>query len=226
MGLEDKLARMCAAADRDARRDLDRHIRHLSQLVASALKTSRWTDLPIKTQRQISDAAEAGLDAAELADAADFINTRVLAAGNGRVVDLRSDGDFHRLQDRILDLFESKQAPARGFVYVAWSARPERFVYVGKAASSNRLALAGHGKLAHAAATVSTVSLLFPAQSRKETLQSLEASVIRVIEAELRELPELNSRRERLPLGNSLRELEALGAFLEGIARQIAPFSD
>lgn len=226
MGLDDKLARICAAADRDARRELGRHVSDLSKLVAAALKASRWTDLPIKTDQLISNAANAALDAAERADAADYINTKLLDAGNGRVIDLRVTGNVRRLQDSILALFETGQAPDRGFVYVAWSARPERFVYVGMAATSNRLTLAGHGKLAHALATVSTVSLLFPTQSRKETLQSLEGSVIRVIEAACGVLPENNSRREAVPVGESQEELEQLAAFLTRVARKVSPYSD
>jgi hypothetical protein len=226
MALEDKLARMCATADRDARRDLARHVRDLSKVVAAALKTSRWADLPIKTDQLISNTADAALSAAELADAADFINAKLLDAGNGRVIDLRANGNFKRLQGSILDLFDAGHAPDRGFVYVAWSARPERFVYVGMAASSNRLTLSAHGKLAHALATVSTVSLLFPTQSRKETLQYLEASVTRVIEAACGALPENNSRRETVPVGESQRELDQLATFLTRVGRKVSPYGD
>ncbi len=226
MGLEVKLDRMCARADRDARIRLQRHMRNLALLVATALKTGKWADLPVKTQLKIEDTANAAIDAAELADAADFVSNKVLTADNGRVIDIRSNSDFHAIQERILGLFESKEAPPRGFVYVAWSARPEEFLYVGRAKDSGRLGLTAHGKLAHATASASTVSLLFPTQSRANTIESLEACVIRLVEEATGSLPKLNSRRETLPLGDSLRELERLAAFLNSVAKRITPLSD
>ncbi len=226
MPFADKLDRMCIAADRDARNLLRRHVHDLSLLVAAALKTGKWADLPVKSQLLIHETADQAVDAADLADAADFVSTKVLSADNGKVVDLKSNGDFRTVQDRILDLFETKQVPARGFVYVAWSARPEEFLYVGRAKDSGRLTLAAHGKLAHATASASTVSLVFPTQSRDETIRSLEACIIRLVEHATGELPKLNARRERLPMGNSLQQLEQLGGFLANIAKRITPLAD
>lgn len=223
MGFQAKLDRMCASADRVARVRLRRHTRDLALLVAAALKTGKWADLPIKTQLHIGDAANAALDAADLADAADFVNAKVLTADHGKVCDIKSHSDFHVIQGRILELFEAKEVPPRGFVYVVWSARPEDFYYVGRARGSGRLGLSAHGKLAHATAKASTVSLLFPTQSRAEIIESLEACVIRLIEEATGRLPRLNSRRERLPLGDSLRELERLGTFLTKVAKRISP---
>lgn len=226
MGLEDKLGRMCSAADRDARKLLKRHLHDLSLLVAAALKTGKWADLPVKTQLLIDTAADEAVEAADIADAADFVNSKVLSAGNGRVVDLKTSADFAAVQDRIAELFETKQVPIRGFVYVAWSGRPEEFVYVGRAKDSKRLSLAAHGKLAHATATASTVSLLFPTQSREEIIRDLEACVIRLVEHATGRLPRLNMRRERQPVGDSLRELERLGTFLTGVAKRVTPLAD
>lgn len=221
MGFEDKLERMCILADRSASLELRRHTKDLAKLVAVVLSTGRWEDLPIKTQRHLSEAAEAARTAADLADAAEFINNRVFEAQNGRIEDLKISTDLREVQEQIRNLFDIGQVPPRGFVYVAWSAKPELFMYVGKAGNIDRLNLAAHGKLAHSAAHVTTLSLIFPNQSRKDFLSGLEASVIRVIEHATGNLPELNDRDEKVPPGEPTNRLSRLAEFLSDVARSV-----
>jgi hypothetical protein len=221
MGFQEKLDRMCVAADREAKRQLARHTKDLAALVAAVLRSKRWGDLSLKTQRLLEETAEAACNAAELADAAEFTNDRLLAATNGRVVDLTLKQDLRAMQEQIYSLFESREAPHRGFVYVAWSARPECFMYVGKAKQVDRLNLAVHGKLSHAAAHCTKLSLLFPTQSLEKVLFGLEASVCKLVEHCSGDRPELNDRKEIVPTGRASAELTALSTFLTGVAKQV-----
>lgn len=224
MGFENKLRQLCAACDRTATRNLASHTKDLARLVAAALKSGRWEDLPIKTADTLALSAEMAVEAAQRGDAAEFIHEKLLGAENGKIVDLKMRVDLRVVQEQIYALFESKDAPERGFVYVAWSARPERFMYVGKAASIQRLNLATHGKLANATAHVTTLSLLFPTQSTERNLLDLEASVIELVRSSTGALPELNTKRETVPTGTLSERLGHLASFFEERASQIDPF--
>jgi hypothetical protein len=161
------------------------------------------------------------VDAADLADAARYVAERVLQAPNGQVIDLPLAKDLHTIQRRITNLFHNRRAPFRGFVYVAWGARPEHFVYVGKAGSNGRLNLVAHGKLANAAAYAAYISLIFPSQSRPDILSELEACIIRLVKFRTGRLPVLNKREELVPSGPAADELEALTGFLGGVGRSV-----
>lgn len=80
---------MCIRADCFASKELRRHTKDLARIVATVLRTGRWEDLPIKTQRQLSEAADASMEAADLADAAEFVNKQVFEAQNRRIEDLK-----------------------------------------------------------------------------------------------------------------------------------------
>lgn len=94
-------------------------------------------------------------------------------------------------------------------------------MYVGKAGKVERLNLAAHGKLSNSAAHVTTLSLIFPNQSRDIVLSDLEASVIRVIEHATGNLPKLNDRRERVPPCDPTKRLSRLAKFLTNVARSV-----
>jgi hypothetical protein len=221
VGFKDKLERMCISAHRSASQELRRNTKDIARLVATVLRTGRWEDLPIKMQRRLSEVADAARGVAGLADAAEFINNKVFESQNSRVEDLKISTDLREVQEQIRNLFDDGQVPKRGFIYVAWSARPELFMYVGKAGNVERLNLAAHGKLAHSAAHVTTLSLIFPSQSREDVLSGLEASVIRVVEHTTGRWPELNSRGERVPLGEPTKQLTRLAKFLTGVAKSV-----
>jgi hypothetical protein len=225
VGLEDKLKRMCNSADRSAWQDLHRYTKDIAREVAKVLSTGRWGDLPSKTQRFLSKVADDARGAADLGNAAELINNKVFKSQNSRVKDLKISTDLREVQEQIRNLFDTAKVPKRGFIYVAWKAKPELFMYVGKAGNVERLNLAAHGKLAHAAAHVTTISLIFPSQSRKDVLSGLEASVIRVIEHTTGQWPELNSRGERVPPGEPTMQLTRLAKFLRGVAKSVDALS-
>lgn len=224
MGFEDKLKRMRISANRSASQELRRHTKDIAKLVAEVLHTGCWEDISIETQQNLNKAAVAARDAADLADATEFINNKVFESLNAHVEDLKVSGDFRETQEQIRSLFDTSQVPKRGFIYIAWSARPERFMYVGKAGNVERLNLAAHGKLANSAAHVTTLSLIFPSQSREDVLSGLEASVIRVVEHSTGQMPELNSRGERVPPGEPAMQLRRLAKFLTGVAKSVNAF--
>jgi len=222
MAFEEKLERMCTAADSRGTRELNRNMKELSKLLSLVLHEGKWERLPIKTQGHIEDAAGFVLASAELSDAAEYVNEKVLRPNNGKVVDVKIGSDIRRAQAQIDALFESGEAPKRGFVYVAWSARPERFLYVGKAKSSSRLNLAAHGKLSNAIAHASTLSLVFPSRSSDEILRSLEASIILLARFTAPDGLEFNERYELVPLGTATEGIQALASFLQGVAENIS----
>lgn len=161
---------------------------------------------------------------AEVLDAVEYIYTYLLSAPNGRVYDLKISGrGLREIQKEISYLFQSKQAPVRGFVYVAWRDRPESYKYVGKASTVDRLGLRAHGKLANAVATATNLSLLFPAWSGEDILLGVEASIIRLIEHQTGSLPELNVRPERVPFGSAREELGRFADFFSRLGDSLNP---
>ena len=223
MGFKEKLTSMCIHGDRAATIRLDREIRSIAWHVATVLKSGKWDSLSLKTDRHLGEASDSARDAAEVGDAAAYVYEKVLNAGNGQVVDLRMKRDLGAVQTQIYDLFANGDAPSRGFVYVAWGAKPERFMYVGKAKDTNRLKLAAHGNLAHAAAHVASLSLLFPTQSRDEILCGVEASVIRLIEERTGRMPELNKKHEHVPIGPPSERLGLLADFFSSVSDDLIP---
>jgi hypothetical protein len=222
MGFEEKLNQMCVSGDREAAKELVHHTKSIARLVAAVLKVGKLAALPIKTQEILTKASEDAREAARIGDAAEYVYTRLLA-DRASVVDIKMRLDLRQVQDQIYALFDEKEAPARGFVYVAWSGHPERFMYVGKAANASRLNLTQHGLLANAAAHATTLSLLFPSQSRKQILLDLEASVIALIESWTGGLPELNHKRETVPICSPSKELSLLAAFFNSVAADLDP---
>lgn len=223
MGFEEKLNQMCESGDRTAAKKLVHHTKSIARLVAAVLKVSKWAALPIKTQELLTGASEDAREAARIGDAAEYVHTRLLGADRASVVDLKMRLDLRQVQDQIYALFDEKEAPVRGFVYVAWSSRPERFMYVGKAANASRLNLTQHGLLANAAAHATTLSLLFPSQSKKQILLDLEASVIALIDSWTGDLPELNHKRETVPICSPSKELSRLAEFFDSVAAGLDP---
>lgn len=167
---------------------------------------------------------ESAVQARELArtiDATGYLSDKVFNAGNALIVDLKLKMDLDAVQAQILEMFESKDAPRRGFVYVAWTASPEEYWYVGKANTADRLSLAAHGKLARATAHATKLSLIFPSQSREEMLLGVEASVLALIEYYTGKLPRLNERRGKVVKNSGTQELRLLSGFLGSIADEI-----
>jgi hypothetical protein len=193
-----------------------RHVREFAGTLATVLKEQRWGEPRISDVARLAEAADNARAVARTLDASHCVTERVLAAENGRVIDIPMPPgkDLRDVQARIFECFESKQAPERGFVYVAWRQRPERYIYVGKAGNTDRMNLAAHGKLARATAEATLLSLAFPAQSREEYLLEVEASIIELVTHFTGDKPELNDRPARVPTWHAQAGLDSLADYL------------
>lgn len=94
-------------------------------------------------------------------------------------------------------------------------------MYVGKASHVERLRLSAHGKLSHAAAQCTKLSLLFPTKSFESVLFGHEASVCKLVEHWCGNRPELNDRIELIPPGRASSDLADLARFLGGVAKRV-----
>jgi hypothetical protein len=103
--------------------------------------------------------------------------------------DLPMPKDLDGCKKAISEAFKSKKVPKRGFVYLAWTAAPEVFYYVGLGGSDARLDLDKHGKLAWSLASAETLSLMFPERSDKRDLGDLEGSVMQLVRGVTGKLP-------------------------------------
>lgn len=218
MAFDDKLRQVFDKLEKTSRSDLQRQIRSIARLAADALKGDVWRNVSVKTDKAILDAAAEARRSAVILDATGYLEDKVLRSETSLIVDVRLKPDLRYVQDQIVHMFDTNEAPDRGFVYIAWSARPEEYWYVGKAKNDGRLNLASHGKLAHATAHATQLSLIFPSQSRTEILAGVEAAILAVIESHTGALPQLNDRRERVVENNGAKELRLLSDFLGSIA--------
>jgi hypothetical protein len=218
MALEEKLRQIYDRLEKDCRCDLQRQIRVLAKLTRDALKDDSWRDVSAGTDGDIRDAALEARRLARILDATSYLDDKVIRSKFSTILDVRLKSDLKSVQEQILDMFETRQAPHRGFVYVAWSARPEEYWYIGKANTSSRLNLVAHGKLARATAHATQLSLVFPTQSRQDILEGVEAALLALIEAYMGEPPKLNDRREMVIENKGTEELRLLANFLGSIA--------
>ena len=213
--------RFCGPLVGRARLMMDRYREDLEEALGKGLRDGGYTR---RTERDLSRAVRNLRATSEVVDAGEYVSDHVLRSTRARVVDLPlKNGDLPLVQERILGLFREGRVPRRGFVYVAWSRSPTRYFYAGKAGGVRRLDLAGHGKLAHAIARATRLSLLFPSRSSATVLAGVEASVLTLIEASEARLPDLNVRREPVPHGVGARKLEYLSLFLADAARRLDP---
>lgn len=218
MAFDDKLRQVFDKLEKTSRSDLQRQIRSLARLAAGALQNDAWRNVSARTDKALLDAAAEARKLARILDATGYLEDKVIRSETSLIVDVRLKSDLKSVQEQIEHMFGTKEAPDRGFVYIAWCARPEEYWYIGKAKNDGRLNLASHGKLAHATAHATQLSLIFPSQSREEILAGVEAAVLAVIESHTGNLPKLNDRRERVIENNGAKELRLLSNFLGSIA--------
>lgn len=181
MKLEDKLRQVFDRAEMFSHDALQRQTRTLASLITNVLRDAAWGNIAARTAKALSDAAAQARELARILDATGYLEDKVFQPKNARIVDIRLKQDLQAVQDQIQEMFDTKEAPQRGFVYIVWSARPEEYWYVGKANTVERLNLNSHGKLARATAHATKLSLIFPSQSREEVLAGVEASVLALI---------------------------------------------
>lgn len=170
MAFDDKLRQVFDKLEKTSRIDLQRQIRSLARLAADALQNDAWRNVSARTNKALLDAAAEARRLARILDATGYLEDKVLRSETSSIIDVRVKSDLRSVQDQIEYMFMTKEAPDRGFVYIAWCARPEEYWYIGKAKNDGRLNLASHGKLAHAIAHATQLSLIFPSQSREEIL--------------------------------------------------------
>lgn len=221
MTFEDKLRQLSDRADAASLAALNRQTRTLASLVAHVLRDGAWSTVAAKTDKALSDAALEARGWARIRDATGYLEDKVFEPKTGRIEELRLRGDLRFTQDEILQRFETGEWPKRGFVYVAWSQRPEQYYYVGKARGVDRLNLAAHGKLANATAYATQLALLFPSQSRDEILGGVEAALLALVEFHTGELPRLNERREKTVPHRGHNSLRELSGFLRTVATDL-----
>lgn len=213
MALEKKLKSLRCRVALTVEREAERNLLLLARQTHEVMTKWEWQNLPKKKAQAIARAISDARVHATTLDAASCLDERVLRRRTGQIIDLKIKKDLLALQEQILNLFASGSAPRRGFVYVAWSVRPEHFYYVGKAKGIKRLSLASHGKLARATAPghATHLSLVFPAQSRERVLRDVEASILRLVAYDKGRLPWLNGKHEAVPH-------HAMNEFLDGLA--------
>lgn len=170
VAFDDKLRQVFDKLEKTSRIDLQRQIRSLARLAADALQNDAWRNVSARTNKALLDAAAEARRLARILDATGYLEDKVLRSETSSIIDVRVKSDLRSVQDQIEYMFMTKEAPDRGFVYIAWCARPEEYWYIGKAKNDGRLNLASHGKLAHAIAHATQLSLIFPSQSREEIL--------------------------------------------------------
>jgi len=218
MQFDDKLRQIFDKLEKDSRSDLQKQTRSLARLVAQVLRQDAWCNVSAKTDKALSEAATEACRLARIRDATGYLEEKVLQSKTSLIVDVKLKLELNAVQDQIEHMFKTNDAPRRGFVYIAWSARPEEFWYVGKASTAERLNLAAHGKLARATAHATKLSLIFPSQSRGEIIEGVEAAVLALIESHTGQLPKLNDRKGRVVQNKGAEELRQLSDFLGCIA--------
>lgn len=199
MDIEERLEYLCDYADA-ATNFVVSDIQKLFQLVATDAKRQRF---------EYTDAHDGLIDSIKfhgvVADSASFVRDRILGSNRSALIDIDLTGkDRSRmsLKETIADTLAKHRGGDRGFVYFAWRSRPERYFYVGKAASSARVNLDTHGKLLESLREkkASRLSLIFPAKSTAENIANLEAALLNLIQFRTDELPEENARGESFSL--------------------------
>ncbi|MFZ5698676.1 MAG: hypothetical protein ACOY9J_08210 [Pseudomonadota bacterium] len=159
-----------------------------------------------------------------ISDSASFISDKILDSDRAKVADLTLGPDRSRetLKAKISEFLQEVNVNDRGFVYVAWKARPEEFHYVGKAGSSARMNLDAHGKLLEALKSASTLSFIFPAMSKANTISNLEAAMMHLIEFKTGSLPSENDKKESFHLEYECgEELTQIRKLIAQIHRQL-----
>lgn len=214
-----KLEKLQRTAAENAERELRYALEQLSNLVGSVLVNDGYE--LVSENKGIKNSIEDIKRYSRQYDAAECIRNQVLSAVRSKIIDIPIQHDLLKAEDQIHDLFLDYDVPARGFIYIAWSQKPENYFYVGKAGSEKRLRLRAHGTLASTIRDATLLSLIFPAQSREEILLSVEASVMELIEAHTGELPRLNRNAGRIKFGSKWDAVNDVAKFLDDISRQL-----
>ncbi len=136
----------------------------------------------------------------EIYDSSMFIKEKIIDSDESEILQIQltnKSRDINDLNNRIQASLNDSSLKNKSYVYIAWKMRPEEYFYVGKAKSSSRTNLSGHGNLLESLKQASYFSMLFPYRPIKTTISNLEASLINLIEYKTDSLPKYNKRKER-----------------------------
>ena len=123
------------------------------------------------------------------------------------------------LDDFLEELLED--TPKRGYVYVAWTARPEEYWYVGRASREDRIRRhRQHGNLSLALRDASLFSIIFPA--REVRLDDLEAALLRLLRHTDGAPVHNGSFLPKAPRRARREHLERISLVLTTLARRLA----
>jgi hypothetical protein len=178
-----------------------------------------------RSDSQFEERMKLARTAALAHDAAVYVREVVIEERDSKVVAVSLVRDAEATQSRIIRALQSSKTAKRGFVYVAWSQRPETFFYVGKARNAGRLNLSSHGKLTHAVVGLDRATqllILFPADDCEESLTDLESSMIMIAEWRTGAPPKYNKRLGLVPSGPALECLEEIGELLSDRGQKLA----
>ena len=93
--------------------------------------------------------------------------------------------DYNEFRKKIEDIFYSEELDTeKGFVYVFWSASPAEYFYVGKTNSGvSRLKEDRHSSLVQSSMQATRLTIIFPYPfpNRDNSINDVEASIIRII---------------------------------------------
>ncbi len=154
--------------------------------------------------------------AAELHDASEFLQKRLLEAADSWCVDEPLPRSRH--PDDLQGFVDTLNIPREG-VYVAWDAQPVSFLYVGLAGSRRWLFDGDDGELLDALQDAERFAALLPSPSQQ--LEALEGSLLLVIQHHQGELP-VNTRVPGFVApGEAADRLERLSAAIKWIGDQI-----
>lgn len=193
----------------------DSNEEYLLEVVEEAFNKRKWNEICLPDKL-----VETFTEHAKLRNAVGFIDR----IGEGRhftTYDI-STGDFNTVVDRVDKAFNEKIVPDRSFCYFAWRQRPDEYWYVGKASSRDRIHLKGNGSLSHAVAKTTTLSLIFPSKGTADSINGLEASLIRLIYGVTGFKPKLNERFERVPEGEGSNYLRSIGRFFSHVEKKLS----
>jgi len=230
MELEERLKRIVSDCTRSKRSEHQKTLKEFLELThEAAVRTAEGADLSSKLDNSLHNIMQALKETADYLDAAAHIEELVFNSTNGCIYDIptKTKRPYEAYQDDIRAEFESGNISFRPYVYVLWRAKsPSQFLYIGKATDEGRLLGSNHVKLAASLPLSTTISLVFPHQSKPENISNLEASLIRLVEFETGKIPVNNAKRENLDGHDASNRLEALADLFQHLGEKLDPFID
>jgi hypothetical protein len=111
-------------------------------------------------------------------------------------------------------------APQKAFVYVAWSARPEAYWYVGQASNESRIRkIRQHGNLSLALRDATLFTLIYPRS--RQCLDDVESALLRALK-HVGRFPPHNGSLPRPPHASRREKLRHMSRMLNRFGQRLA----